>query len=103
MWRAPSTASSAGWPTRTTVPDQVLDGRPATGCADEARHVDVVAAGVHHADVAPGLVTGLHRAGVGKPGLLDNGQGVHVGADQNDGSVAVFEHAHNPELADVRS
>ena len=60
------------------------------------RHVDVVAAGVHHADLAPGLVARLDLAGVGQPGLLDDRQRVHVGADQHDRPVAVLEDARRP-------
>ena len=58
--------------------------RQPAGGADEAGHVDVVAAGVHHADLAPGLVASLDLAGVGQPRLLDDRQRVHVGADQHD-------------------
>ena len=76
-------------------------GQP-SGRADEARHVDVVAAGVHHADVAPGLVASLDLARVGKTGLLDDRQRVHVGANQHHRALAVLEDADDAELADVR-
>ena len=76
--------------------------RQPAGGADEAGHVDVVPAGVHHADLTPGLVACLHLAGVGQPGLLDDRQRVHVGADQHDRPVAVLQDADDAELADAR-
>ena len=82
-------------------PAVAMVGQP-SGRADEAGHVDVVAAGVHHADVAPGLVAGLDLARIRQTRFLDDRQRVHVGADQHHRAVAVLEDADDPELADVR-
>ena len=61
----------------------VLEGGERAGRADPAGHVHVVAAGVHDADFVALLVARPHLAGVGQAGLLDDRQGVHVGADQD--------------------
>ena len=65
--------------------------RQPAGGADEAGHMDVVPAGVHHADLTPGRVACRHLAGVRQPRIFDDRQGVHVGADQHDRPVAVFQ------------
>ena len=63
------------------------------GGADEDGGVDVVAAGVHDADVLAGFGLGHDVAGVGDAGLFDDGQRVHVGADEERGAGAVLEDA----------
>ena len=81
-------------------PAVAMIGQPAGG-ADEAAHVNVVPAGVHHADLTPGLVVCLRLAGIGQPGLFDDRQRVHVGSNQDDRPITVFQNTHDPELADV--
>ena len=75
-------------------------GEPAGG-ADEAGHVDVVTAGVHDADGVSLVVLGLDLAGEGQAGSLDDGQGVHVGPDEDGGAFAVLEDADDAELANA--
>ena len=67
--------------------------------ADEASHVHVVTTGVHHADFPPLPVPGRHLAGVGQACLLDDRQGVHVGADKHDRAGPVLDQTHDPELS----
>ncbi len=71
------------------------------GGADPAGHVHVVAAGVHDADLVAVLVARADLAGVGQAGLLDDRQGVHVGAHQHGRPVAVLEDADDAVAADV--
>ncbi len=59
--------------------------------ADEHGGVDVMTAGVHDADLLAGLVVHEHVRGVGDAGLLDDGERVHVGADEERGAGAVLE------------
>ena len=58
------------------------------------RHVDVVAAGMHHRRffAAPDL---RRLAGVGQPGLLRQRQGVEVGADHDRGAGPVLGDRHD--------
>jgi len=70
------------------LPAVLQDGQDARR-ADQAGHVDVVAAGVHDAHLLAALVTRLHLAGVTQPRLLDQGQRVGVAADQDGRPVAV--------------
>ena len=51
--------------------------------------------------VFPSSSVGRHLAGVGEAGLLDDGQGVEVGADQDGRPRPVLEHADDAELADA--
>ena len=50
----------------------------------------------------PALSRVFCLAGVGQPGLLDDRQRVHVGANQHDRALAVLQDADDAELADVR-
>ena len=87
---------------KTTVPDHcvLVLGEPAGG-GDEVGHVDVVAAGVHHADRLARVVGRRRLAGVGQAGGLGHGQGVEVRADQDGRPLAVLEDADDAELADA--
>ena len=76
--------------------------RQPAGGADEAGHVNVVPTGVHHADLAPGLVACLDLAGIREARIFHDRQRVHVGANQHDRPLAVFQDPHDAELADVR-
>ena len=60
--------------------------------AQHVRNVNVVATGVHHADVLAGVVLRLDRARVGQAGLLFHRQRVKIGAHQNGRTVAVLHH-----------
>jgi hypothetical protein len=70
-----------------------LEARQDARCTDPAGHVHVVAAGVHDADVVAFLVARAQLAGVGNPGLFNDGQSVHVGANEDRRAVAVLEDA----------
>ncbi len=63
--------------------------------AQQHGHVQVVAAGVHHACLAPIRVYCLYGTGVVQSGLLFHRQGVHVAADQHPGARTVFQHGHH--------
>src|SRR5207248_207080 len=84
-----------------TIGSTVRCGQAPRG-ADEAGHVDVVAAGVHHADRSARRIGRLRPAGVRNPRGLDHGKRVHVGAHQDDGSRAVLQDPDDPELAHAR-
>jgi hypothetical protein len=63
--------------------------------------VGVVPAGVHDTHLAP-QVGGADRRGEGEPGRLDDGQGVHVGAQRHHGAgVAAAQHPHHPGVGDL--
>ena len=78
------------------VPGGLVCGEGAGG-ADEDGGVDVVAAGMHHADLLAGLVLGGDVGGVVGAGLLDDGECVHVAADEEGGAGSVFEDADDAE------
>ena len=63
------------------------------GGADEDGGVYVVSAGMHDASVLTGLRFGHDVAGVGDTGLFDDGQRVHVGADEEGWAGAVLQDA----------
>ena len=69
---------------------------------DQAGHVDVVAAGVHHADLAAQRVGRLGLARVRQAGAFGHGQGVHVGSNHDDRPRPVLDHPHDPQFADAR-
>lgn len=71
-----------------------------TGCSDEGGHVDVMPAGVHDADFAPEVVLDGFFAGVVGAGLLGDGEGIEVGADEDGGAIAIFEDADKAMAAD---
>ena len=62
-----------------------------------------MAAGVHHADVVLVLVQRPHLTRVIEAGLLDDGQGVHVGADKDRGAGTVLEDTDDAVTADLFS
>ena len=64
--------------------------------------MDVVAAGMHNADLASGLVAGSDFTSVREPRFLDNGQCIHIRTDQNDGPRPIFQNSHNPMSANAR-
>ncbi len=69
--------------------------------ADQGGDAHVVTARVHDRHLVPlGVDTG-RRAGVGQPGLLAHGEGIHVGAHQHGRPVAALEHAHNTRAPDA--
>jgi hypothetical protein len=59
--------------------------------------VQIVPAGVHHADILAGRVLGAHRAGEGRAGLLFHRERVEFGAHQDRGSAAILHHRHDAE------
>ena len=67
--------------------------------ADETRHVDVVSARLHGGDFATGEVFHAGGACVGQSGLFLHGQAVEIGADEDGGTGAVFQHRHDTETA----
>ena len=86
---------------KTSVPRQLsFMCRQHAGRADPAGHVHVMAASVHDADFVAILVARPHLAGVREAGLLDDRQGVHVGADQDGGPGAVLDDADDAVAAD---
>ncbi len=56
---------------------------------------------MHDADVEALLVASADFAAVGDIGQLDDGQGVHVGADEDDGADAILEDADDARAADL--
>ena len=71
------------------------------GHADQVGHVDVVAAGVHHADRRAVLVLHLDLRGVGQAGVLDDRQRIEIGPQHQRRPGAVLEHAHDAVAADA--
>lgn len=71
------------------------------GGAQQAGHVHVVAARVHHRDLPVLGAGGHHGAGVGQAGLLRHGQRVHVGAHQHGRPVAVVQRRDHSGAADA--
>ena len=67
----------------------------------QAGHVHVVPACVHHRALDPVGVAGDHRAGVVKTGCLLHGEGVHVGAQEHGRPVAVLQDPDHARAADV--
>src|SRR5208282_2860052 len=77
-----------------SVPAALFGGESA-GDSDHGGDVDVVAAGVHDADILTCSILRLNRAGVGNSSLLDDWEGVEIGADEQRGAVAVLEDRDN--------
>ncbi len=67
------------------------------GCADHDADVDVVAAGVHDACVLACFRLRHDLACVRDAGFFNDGQGIHVGADEEGGAGAVLQDADNAE------
>ena len=63
--------------------------------------MNVVAAGVHDADVVAVFVGGADVAGVGAAGVFDDRQSVEVGAHQDGGPGAVFQDGDEAVAPDV--
>ena len=60
-------------------------------------------AGVHHPDVLAGGVLGFDVTGIGHAGLLDDGQRIHVGTNQQSRAGTVLQYRHQPvSLCSVR-
>ena len=71
--------------------------RQLTRRAQQHRHVQVVAAGVHDAHLLALNIGGLDGAGVVQAGLLLDREGIHVSANQETRPNAVFEHRNDTE------
>ena len=69
--------------------------------ADEAGHMRVVSAGMHHAGRHTAGGRGHDCARVRQSGLLDNRQTVHIRAQHDSGPVAVFHDGNNAGLSDA--
>ena len=72
-----------------------------SGGAHQHGAVYVVAAGVHDAHLGAVVFADPHFADVVQPGLFDDGQGVHVAADEHGRPVAVGHHRHHARAADA--
>jgi hypothetical protein len=79
-----------------SVPLRFVGGHGARG-ADEDGGVDVVTAGMHDPDFLAGGVGDRDVAGIGEAGFFDDGEGVHVGADEEGWARAVFEDGDDAE------
>ena len=100
MPRAPSPVSSAGWNRATRVPRQTVGtAGEQPGGAQQAGHVDVVAAGVHHRDLVAVVVGAGGCTRVGQAGRLPHRQRVHVRPQQHRGTVAVAQHTDHAGAA----
>src|SRR5262249_38280857 len=73
------------------------------GDADESRHVDVVAAGVHDRDFRAVVAFDGDGAPVRNARVLAHGQGVHVSADGDGGAIAIFHDADYAEAGNSGS
>ena len=69
--------------------------------SDPDGHVDVVAARMHHAGLFPAPCRVARFRCVGQPGLLDERQRIHVGADHQRGAGSVLEHGDKAVAADA--
>jgi hypothetical protein len=67
--------------------------------SDQAGHVHVVPAGVHHWDLVTVGVHAMGAAGVGQPGLLGYRQAVHVGSEQGGRALAIAQGPDDPGSA----
>ena len=71
------------------------------GCSKQRRHVHVMPAGMHHSDVASGIVFRADFAGIGKTGLFFHRQRVQFRAQHDRGARAIFHNGHNAGAANV--
>ena len=71
------------------------------GGADDRGHVQVVTAGVHDGNVAPGVVFGMNFAGVGKAGFFFDGKGIEFGAQHDRRARPIFQDGDNAGASDV--
>ena len=65
------------------------------------RHVQIVPAGVHHPNVATGVVGGAHFAGVGQTGFFFDGERIQLGAQHDRRARSVLEYGHDSAAAHV--
>ena len=72
----------------------ILAVRHDLGCTQNCRHVQIVPAGVHHRNVATGVVCGAHFAGVGKAGFFFDGERIQFGAQHDGRARSVLEYGH---------
>ncbi len=79
----------------------VLAARHDLGRAQNRRHVQIVSAGVHHRDVASGVVFGAHLAGVGQAGLFFHRKRVQFGAQHDGRAGAVLQDRDDAGAAHV--
>ncbi len=70
--------------------------------AEENGHVQVVAASVHHADLAAIGALDLHFAGIRQARVFRDGKRVHVGANVNRGTGAIFQNRDDAVGLSVR-
>ena len=68
--------------------------------ADPARHMRVMAAGMHHAGFNTRFADALYFRRVRQAGLFDHRQPVHVSTDHHHRTSAVFHHRDNTGLSD---
>ena len=65
-------------------------------CAEKNCHVQVVAAGVHHADFAAAGARHFYVASVREAGIFNDWQCVHVRSNVNDWAGAIFQDSDDP-------
>ena len=62
----------------------------------------VMAAGVHDGNEAAAGGCARSPAGIGEAGFFENGEGIHVAAEHDDGAGPVFEDSDDSRFADPR-
>jgi hypothetical protein len=87
---------------QSSVPG-VLAVRHDLGCAQNRRHVQIVAARMHHGDVLPSVVFGVYLTGVGQAGFFLNRQGVQFSAQHDGWARTIFQNGDDPSPANVLS
>ena len=70
--------------------------------ADLSRNVNVVPAGMHHPDIVPFGIFGLHRGSERQPGGFHNRQRVQIRSQHDDGTVSILEQPHDSAPPDAR-
>ena len=63
--------------------------------------MDVMPTGVHHPDFGAALVANFDFTGIIQPGLLNDGQGIHIRANQDRRPLSILEDADDARLADT--
>ena len=79
----------------------VLAVRHDFGRAENRRHVQIVSAGVHHRNVASGIIFGAHFAGVGKAGFFLNRKRIQFRAQHDGWARSVLEDSDDSCAAHV--
>ena len=74
----------------------VLAARHDLGGAQKRRHVQIVSAGMHHRNIASGVIFRVHFAGVGQAGFFFHGKRVQFGAQHDGRARAVLQDATTP-------